>query len=242
MLTREKNKSVMLGGLVAVGLKYADNDVVPAVVRNGFVRLQSKLDEIEHYDQVQQHIFKGAADEKQKAAEKLIDLVMQVAGCLVVIGNNTLDAKLIADCSIERSHLVRMINRGLAGKARVILDHTTRHAAELDAMEIDQAFRDNFAAAIVSFRAFSGGKERKQAEKTAARKALTISFAGADLVVNDELDKLMLMVKDTVPDFYREYIAARNIRDLGVKAVKRNGNGNGQSEKPASEAPVSKTA
>ncbi|NCQ19599.1 MAG: hypothetical protein GW805_14895, partial [Ignavibacteria bacterium] len=57
-------------------------------------------------------------------------------------------------------------------------------------------------------------------DRSATRVALTKLFEKTDALLNEEADMLVEVVKESQPDFYNQYFAARVIKDLGGSHTK----------------------
>jgi hypothetical protein len=71
-----------------------------------------------------------------------------------------------------------------------------------------------------TYRQQAGSKEVKIADSKAARKSLFESFDKADEILKSDIDTLVEVNKTSNDYFYKQYQAARSIRDLGGHGCK----------------------
>lgn len=71
------------------------------------------------------------------------------------------------------------------------------------------------------FKNFIGEKANVKSGRVAATGSLSDLFKAADNLLKNQIDKLLMRLKDQNPEFYRTYQNARAIRDLGGRTRKK---------------------
>lgn len=149
--------------------------------------------------------------EKREAERQMIEPCVKIANALYVIGFTTDNKDLTTLQGLSDNSFYRLSDNAALALARRILDLTHIYAAELKIYGIEASEITATGAAIEAFHALIA----KPMDTIGARKQkttnLTQLFAGLDSTFYDRLDKLMVLFKQTAPEFYGEYRTARNI-------------------------------
>jgi hypothetical protein len=156
---------------------------------------------------------------KNNAADTLTECCITISNALYVLGRNTGNESLKAECGKSDSSFRRVRDTELSQKADRILELTRANETALAGFNINQDQIQQFENAINLYKEVLGRKESKHAEARAAREALFDAFDNVDDVLKEDLDSLMELVRIPNPEFYNHYWAARAIKDLGF--VKR---------------------
>jgi hypothetical protein len=157
----------------------------------------------------------GITAAKKNAVEELADKALVCAKALHAMSVASGNEQLKVETKITRSKMIRGRISSLQQRAVRIIFLTEEHADALTEYGIDAAIVADLKAALEYLESTTGEQARKIAEHKAARTQLTGAFDVTNHILKDELDSLMLVVKEKNADFYDQYKAARVIRDLG---------------------------
>jgi len=149
--------------------------------------------------------------EKRAAEQQMVDVFAKTANALYVIGFTTENQDLITLQNTSEYSFYRLTHNAVLAHAKRIFELANKYKEKLndygikdeDFKKMEQAMND-FNALIAKPMDTIG--ERKQ--KTTNLMQL---FASLDSIFYDKLDKLMVLFKQSRPDFYDEYRTARNI-------------------------------
>jgi hypothetical protein len=158
--------------------------------------------------------------EKREAESQMIDSCVKVAKVLYVIGFSTGDKVLMSLLGMSPSRFYHRDNNTALTLALQIFDLAQAHASEL----ADYGYTPETLAAIgTAIEAFQN-LIVKPMETIGARKQKTTNlkqlFASLNSTLFDKLDNLIVLFKDSHPDFYNEYRTARNIIQTSVRHKK----------------------
>jgi hypothetical protein len=159
----------------------------------------------------------ASTQEKRGAESQMIDSCVKVANALYVIGFTTDDKSLTNLLGLSPSSFYREEDNAKLALAQQIFGITQTHAPALAEYGYTPEQIAAIGTAIAAFRNVIAKPmdiigTRKQ--KTTNLKQL---FATLDSTLYDKLDKLIVLFKDTYPDFYDEYRTARNLINTSVR-------------------------
>jgi hypothetical protein len=151
-----------------------------------------------------------ASKEKRAAESAMIDLVVQAANVLYVVGFKEENKELTSLLGLSPNSFYRVEDNAKLTLAKRVHDLVQSRAEALSAYGYDSAEIDRIAAAITAYQSIiakpmSTITVRKQ--KTTNLKEL---FAALDSVLYDKWDKLIVLFKENYSDFYGEYRTSRN--------------------------------
>ena len=153
----------------------------------------------------------AATLEKRTAESRMIEQCVRAANVLYVLGFTTDSKELITLQGLSENSFYRMEDNARLAQALRIIDLVRANAAALAPYGLKEADVEAMAQAARAF------QERiaTPMDTIGARKQKTASvaqlFAALDSTFYDLLDKLMVLFKQSRPDFYGEYRTARNI-------------------------------
>jgi hypothetical protein len=153
--------------------------------------------------------------EKRRSEGAMIDLGVQVANALYVLGFETDNSELLNMLGVSESSFYRLTDSNKVPLAQRVLVLAQKYQTEVADYGCDEAKITEFKAAIADYNKLvvapmNAITVRKQ--KTTNIKEL---FARLDSILYDRLDRLMVLFKKSHPDFYQEYRTARNIIEVG---------------------------
>jgi len=216
----EENKSNMYNATDAV-LKI-NAGIIAEVPALGEVHtdLQALIVEIEAKNRELMTATEGKTSVKSKAIDELISSIVPVASAAKAYAtrNNLLELKALADYS--ESKLKHLTHAELPIKAKNIKDAAQGVLASLTGYGVTQAKLDLVDAKLEALKNAKGNKDVSFTDRSATRVALTQLFDKADELLKDEADGIVEVVKESHPDFYNQYFAARVIKDLGGSHTK----------------------
>jgi hypothetical protein len=134
-----------------------------------------------------------------------------MANALYVIGFTANNKDLLTMHGLSEHSFYQSPNNATLALARHVLDMVRLHADELIAYGIDGAEIEALEKAIEAYRVLIAKPMDTIGERKQKTTSLAQLFAGLDSTLYDRLDKLMVLFKHSVPDFYDEYRTARNI-------------------------------
>jgi len=234
MNIREFNKMNMFTSVNSVLQLFKDRISNIPALSDATGRFNEKLAQIAGRDAQYTTAAAGATASKNNAAEALIDLTLRVANALFVLGNNTHNEQLKAECRLTPSDLIYTRELALIKIQRRVTELAKQYATELVAYGIADADLASLAVAVESFRKSREEQQQRLTESRSARGLLYEDMTVADGIIKNEIDPLMKLMKDVDAGFYNQYQAARVIKDLRGRAPK-----NGKPEvTPEPPAPV----
>ena len=149
--------------------------------------------------------------QKREAEAQMIQPCVKMANALYVIGFTTDNKDLITLQGLSENSFYRLSDNASLALARRILDLINIHAADLKDYGIDETEITALRKAIEAFHALIAKPMDTIGERKQKTTNLTQLFAGLDSTLYDKLDKLMVLFKQSAPEFYGEYRTARNI-------------------------------
>jgi hypothetical protein len=158
----------------------------------------------------------GASMVKRDAEDAMIDQSLLTSNSLYVIGFTTHDPELLLLSSLSAGSFYKAEGNEKLALATRVLDLATQHAAELAPFgeavgvvrmqEVVERYRLTISKPMDTI-----GSHK---QKTTNLRQL---FAVLDSVFYDKLDKLIVLFKQSHPDFYNEYRTARNLINTSAR-------------------------
>ena len=215
MNSYEKNKMAMFNVIEALAVRYQKIvDAIPALAAIVALFRQSMAEILKRNDEYL-GVTEGAVAEKNKALDGLIERVIRIGNAVFTLGRKTGNEQYKAAGDMTLREMNRMREADIEQHCSKISGIVRECAEQLPPYGVTAEIIEAFDKAFDTYKQLVDSKGIKAAESKAARKALHECFDRADDILCNDIDKLMEMVKPMDPDFYRQYKAARAIRDLG---------------------------
>ncbi len=149
--------------------------------------------------------------EKREAEKQMIDPCVKMANALYVIGFTSGNKDLITLQGVSENSLYCLSNNATLALARHILDLTQKYAADLKAYGIDEQEISALDKAVKAYQSLIAKPMDAIGERKQKTSNIAQFFASLDSIFYDRLDKLMVLFKQSAPEFYSEYRTSRNI-------------------------------
>jgi hypothetical protein len=161
---------------------------------------------------------------KERAREEAVDAALKTAGLLFVLGRKNKDENLKVLSGTNKTKLLRMRENDIIITMKSIKDQAKSHIGELKELHggAEEELAD-ISSKLEVYEKRLGERESAEADTHALRVSLTHAFEEADGILKEELDNLMLLLKEKNGDLYNRYKSARVIHDLGLKKRKKDG-------------------
>lgn len=159
----------------------------------------------------------GMTADKKAKREDMIEDAAVIAAKLKVLGADTNDERLVQLADYNRTDLKKLRDTQLLPVVTGILNTADANAAGLAAYGVTAAMIASLGTKVSAYNTALGSKEVSFSVKGAAYTALLSLFDTADDILKNKLDNLMEGFKKDDNEFYNQYKAAREIRDLGVR-------------------------
>ncbi|MFA6597365.1 MAG: hypothetical protein WCS69_06560 [Ignavibacteriaceae bacterium] len=176
----------------------------------------------------------GKTSVKSKAINELISAILPVANAVTAYAtrNKLLELKALAD--VTETRLKRLSHAELPIRAKNIKVGAQGVLEALAKYGMTQAKLDLVDEKLAAMKTAAANKDVGFTDRSAVREALYGLFDKADDLLNDEADRIVGVLKESKPDFYNQYFAARVIKDLGGS---RGGGENPEEPTPPPEEP-----
>lgn len=178
---------------------------------------KDKTAEIRAADAAREMIFQGITEEKKRERMELESAVFKTATSMYLYGEISGNSEFTDAFDFDRSDVSKLRDQQIINTATTLHDSASAILTELTDYGITAEVlarlikeRDDFAALISE----SGSAS---AEGKAATINLKKLFSEARDIFEKRLDKLADFFRDSDPDFFEEYTAARRIIDRGIR-------------------------
>jgi RNA-binding protein YhbY len=149
--------------------------------------------------------------EKRAAEKNMITPCVKTANALYVIGFTSDNKELITLQDTNYYSFYRTSHNAALALVKQILDLAKQYAKQLGEYGIKEDKLKEIDKAINAFQTIIAKPMDTIGERKQKTTNLAQLFAALDSTFYDRLDKLMVLFKQTAPDFYGEYRTARNI-------------------------------
>jgi hypothetical protein len=190
-------------------------------MRDAVAQLEKDIAEIRQAAQQQaDKITFGVTEEKNKSLDILVDQSLKIANIIYIHAFLNKDSVLLSKVNVNKSMFYNTHANDALTLANNIIAIANSHADIIKDLGIDQVEIDNLQNAINNFTPQIQKPQITMEERKVFTTNLKTLFASADSVIYDLLDKYITLFKSSVPDFYLQYKAARNIITLGRRNSK----------------------
>ena len=155
----------------------------------------------------------GFSNEKSYAFEAMGNAAYEVAGAVLAYADKELDHELAGHVDFSRSAITDGRESAVVARCRDILAASTAKVDALADYGINQAKLTALKKKIDAFEAVQPSPRQQVVKSGAATKALLGLFGTADTMLGRRLDGLAIQFKETTPEFFNQYLAARSIVD-----------------------------
>ncbi|MGD9993922.1 MAG: hypothetical protein AB7S69_11535 [Salinivirgaceae bacterium] len=197
--------------LTKYGAKLALVPAIAAVVS----KFMALLEELKEVQQIQEGKSTGTTLQKQKEEAEMIEITLRVAASIYVYAVDQNNLELQQEVKVSPSYLKTIGDNSLLNRCNRI--HQIASGLDAEALapygllpETTSGLRkeiDDFAALVAKPRTAI-------VARSTATSRLQELFKEINTLLREQMDKLMLVIKDQEPVFYNEYKAARVIVDL----------------------------
>jgi hypothetical protein len=217
MRDNQENKLTMYEAVVKL-LEQNDGLIatVPAFV-GAKDNLVTSINKVKKEARQQKEATAGKRAAKVDAENELIRIIMSAGSALYSYGRKIKDHEMQDVANVRVSKLEDMRDTELVNKAEMIYAKLLANVADLTDYQITAATVTEFRAKIDNFANALGVRESSAARSTGATANLQMYFTEADDILNEDMDRMMEMFKQSEPGFYNEYFAARVIKNLGIR-------------------------
>ncbi|MCK9617496.1 MAG: hypothetical protein M0R21_06625 [Lentimicrobiaceae bacterium] len=153
----------------------------------------------------------SVSEEKKQMCQKMLGAALIVSGIGTAYASQIKDSGLKAKFDFTKSELakgneIEIYNRcaGISKAAEPILDKLLAYNMPANQLTILNQYTSAFDELI------SAPREVRKADKS-IRKEMLVLYDECDTLLDERLDKMMLIYKESHPDFYLEYSNARVI-------------------------------
>jgi hypothetical protein len=210
-----ENRFTMFTGLLTFLLGNMEKfSGIPALTK-AIGRLGNLLASIKNKTAEMNNTTKGKTTAKHTAEDELIEILVPAAHALYSIGKNKKLPDVMETCDTSERELRRMRDTDLSAKADAVIKFADRFTAELADYSFDAAKIALLKTKAEVYSASIGARESSVGEHSGARTALLKLYDEVDELLDDELDRLMELIKVPEPQLYNQYFALRNVKELG---------------------------
>ncbi len=174
---------------------------------------------------------KGKTMTKWAAEDDLIASVLRISAAVFANASATRNIEVKAQSDVRGTHLRRLRDMDLVGKASAIHSVATEWISDLEPYGVSLDDLNGLKLKIETYERTVGERDSGVNERVALRKTMLELFDEADRLLEEEIDRIMEVVKSKELQFFDAYRSARLIHEMGAPRV---------AEKPATEPAVAK--
>ena len=156
-------------------------------------------------------IVPASTEEKNKAEDEMINEAVKTARVISVYSFDTGNEALQMQMNQTKSKFYSLQDNQKLTRAKTILSKAQEYATELLNYGLDQAKIDSLTNSVNTYESLIIKPRETINERKGKTNALKQLFAEGKSLINDRLDKLMSLFKDSEKEFYSAYFSARNV-------------------------------
>ena len=162
----------------------------------------------------------ASTKEKREIEEQMIDRSVRLANALYVVGFSINNKELTGLLGLSSHSFYRLQDNAKLTLAKQLCDLAQKHSADLMPYGFQPHEINDIGVAINAYQTIIS----KPMDLITTRKQKTTNlkelFANLDSLLYDKLDKLIVLFKESNPDFYGEYRTSRNYINTSVRYQK----------------------
>ena len=227
MLKRLENKLTMLNAVLRF-LKQNNSAWANSTVMVELIgKLEALIGEIISIRLITEGDLTGITAEKLAQQEALINKAYELSSILYAMASSSENKILQGKVDFTESELTNARGGDLISTCLAIATLVGENLAALVPYALTEADVTVFEGMIGSFSENLPTHRVSVAERKAANERLKELFSMVDILVNDQLDRMMVRYRSASPDLYAAYLNARAIVHYGIRHEKE--------EKPKTE-------
>jgi hypothetical protein len=160
---------------------------------------------------------KGATSEKNESEVTLVNQTVMVANALWVMASDKNDVVLLPKVKVTKSMMYSPHNTETLSIARRIHAEALARAGAMSEYGVSPEVIYTLETSIARYEHLIAAPRAAITELKQATWNIARLFARTDTLLNDRLDKLMSLFKQSEPDFYAVYFNARNIINTSLR-------------------------
>lgn len=197
--------------------KHGDNNptivsIIPAFAAT-FIIFKTKISEILSALQKEQLVTKGITKDKFEAKKNLSLLAAEMAAPIFAYAAKTNNNTLKQQANFNYTNFLKTKDDLLAPSIRNIIDAATNNLPALISYGISAAALSALKTSTDSYQSKVANPRAAATAKTTIRTNLKTLFAETDIILKEQLDKTIVSLKTSNPDFVSTYTANRVIID-----------------------------
>jgi len=187
---------------------------VPAVVSVKST-LVNKTQEIRNANMIQLTTTKGKTTTKAQRKAGLADMGYGIAASVQAYASVTGNTDLYLEVNFGRSAILKMEDEQIQQVCTIILNAGMTNLANLGDYGVTAAKLTALETRIANWHQDSQSPRVAIAARKVATMAIPVLLNQMEVILKDQLDKLMVLFKDSEPTFYNTYLEARKVVDAG---------------------------
>ena len=217
MRLRQSNKLLMFKGIIK--FLRSNDAIVSENVQFGksLVKFEEAVTHLESKEQERQTVAEGKTEVKQSAREKLVETASEFAAGLFTYAQDNSLIELMKLTDLLEYEFDKLKTVDLSSRCSEIYKAAEGIISQLGEYDLDQAMLDEFKERIEAFELSVGEKESSTGKRSGAVKSVVQLFEEADLILKNKLDRFVEKVKAKKPEFYEQYQAVRNVKNIGIR-------------------------
>lgn len=227
MQKRLENKLRMLNAVLSFLKQNSSVWGSSIVMAELIAKLEALIGEIESIRRITNSDLTGITDEKLLQQESLVSKAYEFSSILYAMASRSENKVLQGKVNFTESELQNARGGDLISTCKAIATLMEDNLAALVPYELTESDVTLLGEMISSFAENLPTHRVSVAERKAANERLKEAFSMVDILVNEQVDRMMVRYRSTSSDLYAAYINARTIVHYGIRHEKE--------EKPKTE-------
>lgn len=230
-----------MGMLLAVS-EYCNknNTVINSVtaLKNKITEFNQRLNDLRSAAQNLAQPTRGITNSKAQARDKAIEMAFKVSCALYAYAESEKNEVLKGQVDFTFKKLDRMRDTQFMDVLENLLALATQHAGSLGDLGITAAVISQFGDDVAAYKELLGKPKAARAERSMHRASVQRQLTDMNTFLKEELDKLMMTLQDSEPDFISGYRSARSIDNSHTFTTRTGGTVTKADQTPAEGAKV----
>lgn len=217
MNNRNENQITMFKAVFALCQANLAIIIANAGLNNIYVQFSALLTNMLPTLQAQILNRKGVTINKKDTRAKLVAAIEEAGGIIMSHFDSNHNNDIFVQANVSLSKLKTMRDMKLIVHANTIRDLLEEHQVALLPFGVDAAYIAAYDLLLDDYDSIVTAPTAASNARKTATLQLTAKVKEVSNFLRKDLDKAMLVIKRSEPDFYITYLNARNIIDLGIR-------------------------
>ncbi|MGD8781005.1 MAG: hypothetical protein PVH88_18825 [Ignavibacteria bacterium] len=217
MTNAQENYYLMLKSVSSFLAANSDVTSTMPVFDSIIQKLDGKINEIKDLDAERENMTSGIATDKKKERDELEKMLFKVSSITSLYGRLNNKQNLVEAYDLSSNDIYSFRDIQLLQVSQALINDVSPELDNMADYGMTQEILDSLINEREDFDKVVNTSDKKRAERKTATKSLKTLFREAREILENELDKVVDIFRDSEATFFDGYYNSRNIIDRGIR-------------------------